>query len=230
MSSVHDKHRQRVRKEFLARGFDESTPEHKILEMLLFYSIPRKDTNELAHNLIDRFGSLSNLLEAETKTLMEVDGVGENTAALIKLILPIAKVYQNQKKNRNSSFGSMDEIGEYLTRKYIGFTKEMFSVMCFDNMGKMCGFDFLSSGDISSVGVTSRMVLEKVLNHNATNAIICHNHPGGSAMPSSEDLELTGQIAAALKSISVRLVDHIIICGNDYVSFRQSTQYKHMLT
>ena len=228
MASVHDEHRVRVRKEFLSRGFNDSTPEHKILEMLLFYSIPRRDTNELAHKLIDHFGSFSNLLEADAASIMEIDGVGEYTAALIKLILPIVRVYQNQKKEIDPGFDNMAELHDYFVKKYIGITKEMFSVMCFDASGRMCGFDFLSSGDVAAVGVTSRMVLEVVLRHNARCVIICHNHPGGYALPSSADIELTSQVINALKAIDVALTDHIILCTDDYVSMAESELYKYL--
>ncbi len=228
MAGVHDEHRQRVRKEFLARGFNENTPEHKVLEMLLFYSIPRKDTNELAHQLIDYFGSFSALLEATPEEIMKVKGVGENTVALIKLMLPVLMLYQNQKLNPVDRYDNMNEICNYFMKKYLGITKEQFSVMCFDSSGRQCGFDFLSSGDVSSVGITSRMVVETVIKNNATSIIIAHNHPGGNALPSADDIHVTEKIANALKHINVKLADHIIICDDDYVSLEQSQKYKYL--
>jgi len=228
MGSVHDKHRERVRKEFLARGFNENTPEHKVLEMLLFYSIPRVDTNELAHILIKRFGSFSALLEAKPEEIMKVKGVGENTTALIKLMLPIIALYQNQKLKPVDRYDDMNEISNYLMKKYIGFTKEIFSVMSFDSSGRLCGFDYLSSGDVASVGISSRMVAETVIKNNATSIIIAHNHPGGNALPSADDIHVTEKIANALKHINVNLIDHIILCDDDYVSLEQSVQYKYL--
>lgn len=228
MAGIHDEHRKRVRKEFLEHGFNENTPEHKILEMLLFYGIPRKDTNELAHYLINKFGSLSKVLEAEPNELMKVDGIGENAASLLKLMLPVARTYYTQKQGKSVRFENMNEICDYLMKKYLGLTKEMFSITSFDSKGNLIGFDFLSSGDVASVGITSRIVIEAVLKRNAVSVILAHNHPGGNALPSIEDINVTEKISNALKHINVRLLDHIIVCSDDYVTLRQSRQYKHL--
>lgn len=230
MAGIHDKHRERVRKEFLKRGFNENTPDHKILEMLLFYAIPRKDTNELAHILINHFGSLTAVLEADINELMKINGVGENAAALIKLILPIAGAYERSKLTKNTKFRNMDEIFEYFRKKYYGITNETFSILSFDAAGKVCGFDFLSSGDVAAVGITTRMVIETVIRHKATSAIIAHNHPQGSLLPSADDVIATEKISNAFKQINVLLVDHLIICDNDYVSLSVSKDYKHFFT
>ena len=228
MAGIHDHHRERVRKEFLTRGFNENTPEHKLLEMLLFYSIPRKDTNELAHILINRFGSFAALLEADTSELLEINGIGENTAALIKLILPLAGAYERQKAAKNKKFNNTDEVYDYIRRKYYGITKETFSVLSFDSSGRITGFDFLSSGDVSSVGITSRMVMETVLKRKAVTVIIAHNHPGDSLLPSSSDIAVTEMLINALAQVNIRLIDHLIICDNDYVSFNQSSNLQYM--
>lgn len=228
MAGIHDKHRERVRKEFLSRGFNENTPVHKILEMLLFYSIPRKDTNELAHKLINHFGSYSALLEADASELMKVDGVGENTAALIKLILPLAGAYERQKAAKNKKFDNTDQIYEYLRKRYYGITNEAFSVLSFDSAGRISGFDFLSSGDVASVGVTSRMVMETVLKHKASSVIIAHNHPGGVLLPSKDDVTVTQMLINALSQVNIRITDHLIICDDDYISFNQSANLKYL--
>jgi len=228
MAGIHDKHRERVRKEFLNRGFNENTPEHKMLEMLLFYGIPRKDTNELAHILINRFGSLAGIFEANASELMEIDGIGENTAALLKLILPLAGAYERNKLKKNTKFKDTDEVFEYFSKRYYGITNEVFSVLSFDSAGRVCGFDFLSSGDIASVGITSRMVMETVLRHKATSVIIAHNHPCGSLLPSREDLIITQKIADALRQVNILLSDHLIIGDGDYVSLWLSEEYAYL--
>ena len=125
---IHDGHRKRVRKEFLENGFSESTPEHKVLEMLLFYSIPRRDTNELAHELINRFGSISAVLDASPKELMKIKGVSENTAALIKLILPVARMYTKNKKDSVLQLDDCDHLYKFLSGKYLGYNKEIFAI------------------------------------------------------------------------------------------------------
>ena len=225
---IHNKHRSRVRNEILTNGIGEGTPLHKIVEALLFYSIPRKDTNEIAHKLVKKFGSLSSMLDADISELKEVDGVGDNTAALFKLIVASAKIYYTEKGQSSDRFNDMSEIYEFLKLKYLDCNKEMFSVMCFDSKGALISFDFLSSGDVAAVGISSRMIIERVIKNNAVCVILAHNHPGGNALPSIDDINTTQLIANALKSINVRLLDHIIICSDDYVSLAQSAQYCHI--
>lgn len=225
MENPHKEHRNRVRKEFLSRGFDHNTPKHKILEMLLFYCIPRKDTNLLAHNLLDRFGSFSAIFEADEEELMEIDGIGENAAALLKLMLPVISAYSLEKHKKPNKVSTMDEIGDMFMDKYIGIKNERFSMACFNSKGEVCGFDFLSSGDVSSVGITSRMVVETALKRNAVGVVMCHNHPGGVATPSTADLNITRMINDVLKQININFIDHIIVCDDDYVSLRLSSNY-----
>ncbi len=224
----HKEHRLRVRNEFLANGFSDSTPPHKILEMLLFYSIPRKDTNEIAHALLNRFGSLPAILEASSSELMTVDGIGENSAALIKLMLPIFRRYENSKSYKGKEFHSMDEICEIIQKKYIGFSNEVFAVTSFDSKGRITAFDILNQGDSAAVGITTRSVVEKVLERKAACAVISHNHPNGNALPSPADVETTKRILLALSHINIKLLDHVILCDDDYVSMAQSSQYQYI--
>lgn len=225
---MHDDHRERVRDEFLAHGFDSDTPPHKIVEMMLFYSIPRKDTNETAHLLMDRFGSVEALIEARPEDIMKVKGAGKSTAVFLKFIHFIANYYINDKKKDVKRFNSIDEICNYLLDKYLGFNKEIIGITSLDNVGKLLGFDIIGEGDISSVGVSARQVIEVVLKRNATAVVISHNHPGGIALPSRADIENTELIFNALEHINVKLIDHIIVADNDYVSLSQSYQYNYI--
>lgn len=222
---LHDGHRERVRQEFLKNGFNENTPPHKILEMLLFYSIPRKDTNEIAHELLNRFGSVAGVLDAPVNQLTEVKGVSLNTAALIKLIIPIARRYSLEKSSKIENYSNVDEVCKYLVQRYFGYTKEVFSVTSFSGSGRMLGFDILGEGNVSEVNVSTREVVETVLKRQAVCAIIAHNHPNGVALPSEEDIAVTRNIQSALRHINIRLLDHIIIGGDDYVSLAQSRLY-----
>jgi len=225
----HAEHRERVRKEFLSNGFSEATPPHKVLEMLLFYSIPRKDTNEIAHDLLERFGTLADVVEAPAEELMKVSGVGENTAALLKLMLPIIREYS---KNRMTKSGKnpvdFNSVYEFLEQKYIGYKNEIFAITTFNNRGSIVGFDILAEGDNSEVSVTIRQVLEAAIRRNASFAVISHNHPGGTAMPSGPDITMTIRICEALKSINVQMFDHVILIEDDYVSLRQSSSYSYI--
>ncbi len=222
--NLHENHRDRVRKGFLANGFDIDTPPHKILEMLLFYSIPRKDTNEIAHRLLNEFGSLSAVLEAPPSALMKIEGVGERTVALLKLIMPIARRYLVEKTDIKE-MGSMNDICDYISARHFGYDREVFCVTSLNNAGKILAFDKICEGDIAVVGVPLRDVIETILKRKATAAIISHNHPSGSAVPSIEDVEATKLVARALSTIGVRLLDHIIVVPDDYVSMVQSKQF-----
>lgn len=224
----HKKHRERVKKEFLARGFSDDTPDHKILEMLLFYSIPRVDTNEIAHALLNYFGSAAKVFEASVDELMKVKGIGENSAVLIKLMIPIIRMYNNDKLKSKKKFSSLDDIGEFLTLKYKGFTKEIFAITSLDNRGVIVGFDIVSEGDLSTVPVSMRSIIEVVIKRKATAIILSHNHPGGQAVPSKEDIKTTASICEAMKNMSVAVIDHCILCDDDYVSLAVSQSYRHM--
>lgn len=224
---VHDGHRQRLKEEFLAKGFDENTPPHKIMEMLLFYSIPRKDTNEIAHNLINRFGgTVSGVLDASVEELVKVDGVSHHTAALIKLMVPIVRCYLTEKNEKKNVYSNLDEVCDFLVQKYISYTKEMFSVISFSGSGRKLGFDILGEGNVSEVNVSIREVVETAINRKAVSVIIAHNHPDGVAIPSQGDIAVTRKIQSALSHINIKLLDHIIIGGDDYVSLCQSRLYR----
>ncbi len=225
---LHDDHRKRVRKEFLANGFNSDTPPHKIVEMMLFYSIPRVDTNETAHLLMDNFGSISKLIDARPEDIMKVKGAGENTAIFLKFIRFIANYYVNEKHSGTKRFNHIDEICSFLFDKYLGFKNEVIAITSLDNSGGYLGFDIIGEGDIASVGISARQVIEIVIKRNAAAIILSHNHPGGRAIPSNEDLQATAVIADALRRIDVVLLDHIIIVDDDYVSLKSSHQYRYI--
>lgn len=223
---IHDGHRERVKQEFLKNGFNESTPPHKIVELILFYSIPRKDTNEIAHELLNRFGSISGILDAPTQELTEIKGVSLNTAILLKLIISVARIYRSEKSEKQVDFANLDEVSDYILSRYFGYTKEVFSVISFSGSGRLLGFDILSEGSVSEVNISTRDIIETVLKRQAVSVILAHNHPGGTAVPSNEDIAVTKNIQSALSHINVKLLDHIVISGDDYVSMLQSRLFK----
>ncbi len=227
---VHDGHRKRVKQEFLKNGFNENTPPHKILEMLLFYSIPRGDTNVLAHNLLNEFGSITGVLNASTERLLKIKGIGPNSASLIKLTLTVLKSYMSEKGASVKRFGSNDDICEYINRKYIGFTKEIFSITSLAPNGILLGFDFLSEGTPTDISIPIRLIAEIAIKRDASSIILAHNHPNGVAFPTPEDVETTIRIKNSLKSIDISLLDHMIIGFDDYISMKQSYQYAQIFS
>ena len=214
---MHDGHRERLKARFLRDGLESFEP-HNVLELLLFYAVPRKDTNELAHLLIDRFGSLAGVLDAPYEELLKVDGVGRNAAGLLKLVTPLCRYYSADKSSRRYKATSTEAIGDYLLGRYVGFTEEIVSLLCVDNICRVTGFEVLGKGGVNAVGFSSRKVMEAVLRMRATSVILCHNHPGGLALPSDQDVKATIRIRDLLNTVGVRLLDHIILVEDDFIS------------
>lgn len=221
---MHDGHRQRLKQRFLDSGLT-GFPDHNILELLLFYTIPRRDTNELAHTLINTFGSLSAVFDASFEDLIKVDGIGENTASLIKFIPPIYGKYIEDKLLETNQITSTQEAGEYLVAKYIGIKNETVMLLCIDNKGCVINCDTLSQGSLTMTEIAGRKVVETALKNNATSVILAHNHPGGLAVPSSADVNVTRSMKTILKSIDVNLRDHIIIANDEYFSMADSPKF-----
>lgn len=226
--NLHEGHRERARQEFLQYGISENTPPHKILELLLFYCVQRADTNPIAHELIAKYGNIAAVLDAPIEELAAFKGLSERSALLLKLIMPIAQRYIYDKQEQKPVFCSLDSIGKYILSRYLGETKEKLGIMCLDTKGTLLSFDFLSEGDLSSVGMSNRELAKTVLKSNATAAVLCHNHPNGIAIPSDSDVSLTKQAAATLSGIGVQLIDHIIASDTDFVSMAQSEKYGYI--
>lgn len=227
-TDIHKGHRARVRKELMANGISPDLPPHKVLEFILFHSIPRRDTNELAHALLNKFGSFSAVLDADEKDLSEVAGINEASVALLKMLVPILRYYTADKTKKGVFLKSYDELGNYILNRYLGYTVEVVSLLSTNNKGKVISYDIIGYGDLSSVSTGSRKILEIALRTNAAAMAIAHNHPGGIALPSESDIIATKQIKALLGTVNVRLIDHIIVSDNDYVSLAQSEKYKEI--
>lgn len=228
--NLHDGHRNRMREEFLANGFDEKTPPHKVLEMLLFYCVPRKDTNDLAHLLLNKYKTLSGVLDAPVEELAEFDMLSRAGATLLKLVIPVARIYNLEKKNKVERFNNIGEVGVFLQNEYFGFTKEKLSLMGLDAAGKMLFFEFIAEGDMATVGVSIRDIVKRVLDSGAMCVVLAHNHPGGTALPSNGDATVTAEIVEVMTRMGVCVLDHIIISDGDYVSMKSSSQYKHIFS
>lgn len=217
---MHQGHRARVRQRYLQEGLD-SFNEHQIIELLLFYSIPRKNTNEIAHKLIDRFGSLSGVLDAGVKELMKVEGISENSAVFLSMLPNISRIYLKSKWGNRPKLNSSTKAGEYVVDLFTGRSYEVFYVLCLDAQNRLIHAVPVHEGTINEAPIYPRIIIETVLNHKANSVILAHNHPGGSTKPSQADINATEQIAVALDSIQVRLVDHIIAAGDNYVSLAE---------
>lgn len=224
--SVHDGHRQRIKERFLAEGLDNFA-DHEVLELLLFYCIPRQDTNELAHALIDQFGSLSQVLDTGIDELKTVKGIGDNAALFLKLIPAVGRYYDVDRTMRcDEPLLNTDACGQYLLSKFRGRCKETVFLLCLDAKCKVLCCPMIGEGGINSAGVPVRRVVEAALGANATTAVLAHNHPSGIALPSHEDIVTTRRIAAALNTVDVTLADHVVVADGDFVSMFQSGYYR----
>ena len=224
MASIHDGHRERMRNKYFRMGLDAFEP-HEALEMLLFFSRRQGNTNPLAHELIDHFGSVSAVLSAPPEELMKVKGVGENTAMLISMILPMYRMCMIDKNPRPQAFTNVSDCGKYLQAYFNDKTEEEFVMMIFDNGMHLTSFEIISHGVINSAPVTQRKILEAVVKSNAASALISHNHPGGNSLPSRPDAHTIIAIRNLLKGFSVELLDHIVVGADDYVSMISSKDY-----
>ncbi len=225
--NIHEGHRERLRQRFLRESLDNFQP-HNVLELLLFFSIPMKDTNNEAHALIDRFGSLSAVFDANFDELITVKGIGENSATLIKLIPELFKKYEVDKINREGDvLSDCEAVARYTSKYFKGVNEEHLYLLCLDSNCKILGFEQISSGTINATPINNRKIVELAYKSNAANLILVHNHPSGVVAPSKSDVNATLSTVELLKSIGMRLNDHIIIGnGDDFFSFRRSEKWR----
>ena len=223
--SIHAGHRQRLKERFLRDGLDHFE-EHQVLELLLFYGIPQRDTNEIAHELIQKFGSLPRVLEATPEELSEVKYVGDNVTTLFKLITAVARYYQVSRAMREEILTTIDACGKYLVPFFYERTNETVFLLCLDAKCKVLCCEKVGEGSVNSAGVPIRKIVELALKENATSVILAHNHPSGLAIPSGEDIQTTRRVSLALDAVEIGLVDHIIVADNDWVSLVQSGLYR----
>lgn len=216
---THKDHRQRKRAQFVNFGSD-AFADHELLELLLFYAIPRKDVNPLAHHLIREFGSLEAVLSAPLESLESVDGIGESAAVLIKLVPHLMRKAQISSAQNETVLDTVERIGDFFLRLFVAESTEVMYQLCLDAKGKKLSCRKVSDGDPSGVSVNTRTLVQNALRCNAVLVAIAHNHPSGVAFPSHADKIATAQIRDALAAVNVTLIDHIVVANDDYISFR----------
>lgn len=218
--TMHEGHRKRMRERYLAEGLD-GFASHEVIELLLYYSRPRGDMNPLAHQLIDTFGSFKGVLEAQPEQLMSVPGVGEETAILISLILPLFRRYQACLRDEIPRIVNRGDAERYCLSLLAGQRTERFYVLSVSADGHLLGQRLIAEGSLSEVATYPRKVVETALNYNAYSVLLCHNHPSGACRPSGEDVRSTRQLLTLLTGLNIRLMDHIIVAGENTYSMTQ---------
>ena len=218
--NIHEGHRLRMKQRFLNHGLD-NFDDVNALELLLFYAAPRRDTNVLAHALLDRFGSLSGVLEASEEELGSVSGVGENAAALLRLIPALSRRYMVDKTPDTEPVDTPTAAGRYFVPRFAYEKEEVVLALLLDARKRPQLCQELSRGVVNAAEINARRLAELVLSHHASAVILAHNHPSGVAMPSAEDETTTAKLRRAMDLLGVELCDHIIVAGCDYMSMRE---------
>ena len=218
---IHDGHREKMRRRFLETGL-EGFADHEALELLLYYAIPRRDTNPIAHALMERYDSLSAVLNAPAEDLQKVDGIGESAAVLLSLVPRLCQRARLADAAQETVLNSSERAGAYLLERFAGETREAVYLLCLDRKGKLLACKRMADGDAASANLNIRRVVETALLTSASAVILAHNHPSGVALPSPEDESATRQVRQALETINVLLADHIIVADDDFVSMADS--------
>ncbi len=219
--ATHDGHRNRLREKFLVCG-EAALADHELLELLLFYAIPRQDTNPLAHRLIDTFGSLAGVLNASPADLQNIGGLSQNTACLLALMPQLMRRYAISQSQEYTAVTTSQEAVEYLLPRFFGETEERIYLLCLDISGRVLSCVPLDTGTVDSVPLRNRRVMETALALRASFLYLAHNHPSGDPTPSQEDIRATLTLAEMLRPVGITLADHIIVGRERCFSMRES--------
>lgn len=223
--SVHNGHRERLKERFSSEGLDSFT-EIQVLELMLFYCVPRQDTNPLAHRLLEHFGTLAQVLDASPAELERVPGVGKNVSTYLKLSTAVMRRYLVSRAQENVILDSIEKCGDYLVPRFFGKRNETVLLLCLDAKCKVLCCKEVGEGTVNTAAVPIRRVVEIAMSANATSVVMAHNHTSGVALPTKEDVETTRLAAQALRSMEIQLIDHIVVAEDDYTSMVLSGLYR----
>ena len=218
---IHDGHREKMRQRFMTGGLD-AFADHEILELLLYYAIPRRDTNPIAHALMERYGSLPAVLAAPREDLKRTEGIGESAAVLLHLVPQVCRRARLAQVGEDQVLNSSERAGAYLLECFDGESREVIYQLCLDRKGKLLACKRLGEGSVASADLDVRRLVENAILTGASAVILAHNHPSGVALPSDGDYTATMRVRAALNAIGIELADHIIVADGDFVSMADS--------
>ena len=221
---MHENHRQRMIERCQKTGFD-SFADHEVLEMLLYYSKPRCDTNETAHLLLEKFGRIDTVFEATPEELMQIDGIGQYSAVLMQLIRESARRYTKAVMQNRKRYTSIHDVAEYAHACFIGSTTEQLYLFLFNNGMEMIDSILLTTGVINSAEIPTRLMIEKAILKKAACAVLAHNHPHGMAVPSDSDIQLTYHAAEVLELVNIPLLEHLVVAEGRYACIMK-THYR----
>ncbi len=215
--NLHEGHREHMRQRFL-RQMGDGFSDHELLELLLFYAIPRCNTNELAHNLLRAFSSLPGVIDAPFEALCDkVTGIGPSAALLIKLVGTLINRYES-----TDTVSSVlvihypEDVVPYLQRLYFAKADEIGYLLLFDNAGRLITCTQVGCGTASHMAVNMQECVRIASMHHAASVIFSHNHPHGKAIPSKNDIVVTRAMKQAFDSVGIPLLEHVLMAENEY--------------
>ncbi len=214
-------HRRRLRNRFNGNGLG-AFADHEALELLLTYAIPRKDVKPVARALLDRFGSLSNALDAAPADLVGIKGIGESAATFLHLMPALTRRYLRDRWGKRPKLDTLEEIGHFVVDELATADYEIFLLLALTHEHHLIRALRIHEGSLTSAPVYPRLVVEAALRHKAARVVFAHNHPGGSARPSDEDIEVTGVLCRALHAIGISVLDHVVVAGPSTFSFAEA--------
>lgn len=223
--ALHSGHRQRLKDRFRQDGLDGFN-ELNALELLLFYCIPQKDTNPLAHHLLDHFGSFHAVLDASPEELEKVEGVGHNISTFLSLIPQVDRYYYKSKNENVKYINNIEEYKNYIVPYFRNKRNESVCILCLDGTNRILTCRELGEGGVNSAGVPLRKIVDTAMKFDAVKVILAHNHPSGDPKPSIDDIQATKTLARALAAVDIILEDHVVVVGDRGVSMAQTNVYR----
>ena len=215
--ALHSGHRQRMRERVMRDG-TENLADHELLEMLLYYVIPRGNTNEQAHELLHTYQSLQDLVDGDPDMLRHVQGLGESSVVFFALLREMIRRYHRKENRRRPVLRTQEDCGTYFMDLFAQERVECLYMVCLDAQRRVTATVALARGNAESSTVQMSDLAEAAVRFRARRILLAHNHPGGTITPSMEDLETTHQIVEALRPLGIQVLDHYIVAGNRYLS------------
>ncbi len=213
-------HRERLKKKYFEKGI-EALNEYEILELLLFYSIPRKDTKKVAKELLNRFKNIKGVFEnLFSEEIEKVHGFGKNSLIFLRIIRDIFSIIEKQKIFETKKLDNLEKVIKYAKVSITGLKHEELRVLCLNSKNEIIDDVVVEKGIINEVYIYPRKIVEIAIKKNATSLILIHNHPSGNVKPSKADIILTKKLKEILNAINVTLHDHIIVSQNNFYSFK----------
>ena len=212
---THHGHRERMFERVQKNGW-ESLSSHELIEMMLFYSIPRVNTNEIAHAMLDKFGSVKGILDADPRELMKIDGVGAKSVQMIRMLPELLRRYLNEPSPKSKRFDSIGAIGEYFYRLFLGTHEEQLYMMTFNNRMNLLNCTHISTGVINCSEVMMRKISETIVYSGAAVVAFAHNHPEGMAVPSATDVEATEVLRTHIENMGVQMLEHLVFADKRF--------------